>query len=206
VERVKTWLAGKGIGSLSDEETARAIMRALKSGKTADEFSPRLLDTSRGYDDSSWRQNDDSDLGDAAEESGQVISRYNLTKVRVLNPTKIEQFETLPYGQFRKFPRDRLAGHELLQNAWLRQHGYGGRAFPRNPALALPQKFHVGFVTPMLAGLGLHYRINLANMTAEENILFNAEILRRLNVPHAAIEQAVNASLQYAKTLSKTRP
>ena len=118
----------------------------------------------------------------------------------------VDQFETLPYGQFRKFPRDRLAGHELLQNAWLRQLGYGGRAFPRNPALALPQKFHGGFVTLMLAGLGLHYRINLANMTAEENILFNAEILRRLNVPHAAIEQAVNASLQYAKTLSKTRP
>jgi hypothetical protein len=122
---------------------------------------------------------------------------------RLFNRLKLEQFETSPYGQFRKFPRDKLAGHELLQNAWLRKNGYGGPVFPQNPAMALPQKFHAGFVTPMQYEFGLHHRANLARMTAEENILFNAEILRRLNVPHAAIEQAVNASLQYAKTLSK---
>ena len=34
VERVKSWLAQRGIGSLTHEETARAIVRALRQGKT----------------------------------------------------------------------------------------------------------------------------------------------------------------------------
>ena len=40
VDSVKTWLARKGIGTLSDEETARAIMRAAKVRRTAEEFAP----------------------------------------------------------------------------------------------------------------------------------------------------------------------
>lgn len=67
VERVKGWLADKGIGELSDEQTARAIVRALKSGKTVDEPAHRLLDVSH---------NDD---GDFAEEDRHANPRYNLT-------------------------------------------------------------------------------------------------------------------------------
>jgi RHS repeat-associated protein len=118
----------------------------------------------------------------------------------------IEQFETVPYGQFRLFPGDTLAGHEMLQNAWLRINGYGGPTFPQNPAMALPQEFHAGAVTPMQAEMGLHDAANLAGMSAEENILANAEILRQLRVPEAAINQAVDAAMQYAQTLPKPCP
>jgi hypothetical protein len=92
VERVKGWLADKGIGELNDEETARAIVRALKSGKTATEISSRFLDVDRGSDDLGRARNSyghgdraapfdapQSEAGGSGEENADLSARYNLT-------------------------------------------------------------------------------------------------------------------------------
>lgn len=74
VERVKGWLASKGIGELSDEETARAIVRALKAGKTAGEIVPALAPKARGP-----FEIPDSATDEFTEENSNLAARYNLT-------------------------------------------------------------------------------------------------------------------------------
>src|SRR5439155_24047680 len=118
----------------------------------------------------------------------------------------LEQVEVAPYGQFHNFPGDNLAGHELLQNGWLRANGYGGPTFSRNPAMALPTEFHSQVIGPAQSAEGLHDAAALRAMSAEENIYRNAQILRNAQVPEAAVQQHIDAALEYYQNLTTPCP
>jgi hypothetical protein len=109
------------------------------------------------------------------------------------------------YGTYANRPRDRLAGHELLQNLWLEVKGFGLRlktdASRNNPAVALSQSEHAE-VGRQQGRLGLNLRSNLEGMSAEQNIEQNVLAMRRAGIPENVIQALRAESLRYAATLS----
>jgi hypothetical protein len=60
--------------------------------------------------------------------------------------SELRQYDLDTYGTFRSRPRDRLQGHEVLQQMWLPLHQRARRGRSEvsveNPALALPDAVH----------------------------------------------------------------
>jgi hypothetical protein len=120
-----------------------------------------------------------------------------------LRELDIERYGSFSGGKNRK--GDALAGHEVLQNAWLKQHGLAGRrgsgsASRDNPALAVGKELHDAIGARQRA-LGLNDPTRLRSMTARENIELNARALREAGVPDHAVQTIVNEAVSHARGL-----
>lgn len=108
------------------------------------------------------------------------------------------------YGAFSNRPQDKLAGHELLQNAWLEVKGFGKRLTSKesreNPAVALTQPEHTAVGREQIK-MGLFDQQKLAQMSAKQNIEANVEAMRRAKIPNYVIETFKKEALKYAETL-----
>jgi len=131
--------------------------------------------------------------------------------VSALQPgrTPLREFDIDRYGNFGAARRsaDQLAGHEMLQNAWLREHGHvatrgTGGVSRSNPAVALGQEMH-GQVGLEQRKLGLFDRSKLRGMGAEQNIRLNAQAMRNAGVPEHVVQTLQKEALQHASGLSK---
>ena len=109
------------------------------------------------------------------------------------------------YGSFANRPKDKLAGHELLQNLWLEVKGLGRRltsaASRDNPAVALNHAEHAE-VGRQQRALGLFDRSKLATMSAEQVIEANATAMQRAGIPNHVIETLKKEALRHASTLT----
>jgi RHS repeat-associated protein len=108
--------------------------------------------------------------------------RYTTNPVNWTDPLGLfDEYDIAPYGN-AGHARDGLDADELLQSAWLRHHGYGGRSSSlgrQNPAVALDPSFHKQ-VSAEQARQGLHDADTLVGQTAGQNIRANAQLRRDL--------------------------
>jgi hypothetical protein len=108
------------------------------------------------------------------------------------------------YGSYANRPKDKLAGHELLENLWLEVKGYGKRlasaASRDNPAVGLTHAEHAE-VGRQQRALGLYDRNKLAGMSAEQVIDANATAMQRAGIPQDVIETLKKEALRHAATL-----
>jgi hypothetical protein len=122
--------------------------------------------------------------------------------------TPLREFDIDLYKRFGgERTGDQLAGHEMLQNAWLKAHGHSGRRgvgqFSRNnPAVALSDDLHTR-VGVEQGKLGLNDPARLKTMGAGENINLNAEAMRNAGVPEAVVQTLQKEALKHAGTLSR---
>jgi RHS repeat-associated protein len=119
----------------------------------------------------------------------------------------LKEFDIERYGSFNIPSRsgDGLAGHEVLQNAWLEanrgaQRGKGAMS-RNNPAVALTDDLHDA-VTAEQRALGLLDKNRLRGMSAADNIALNAEAMRRAEVPEHVIQAITKEATDYAASLS----
>jgi hypothetical protein len=118
----------------------------------------------------------------------------------------LKKFEVDKYGRFNAACRvgDDLCGHEVLQNSWLREHGYAARrgadASRDNPAIDQPLHDRIAVEQRKL---GLFERERLARMSAEENIDLNAQALRAAGVPEPSVKAVVEEARRYAASLPR---
>jgi len=142
----------------------------------------------------------------AAEGSGGGDGEGAASRPSKLAPLK--QFEIDKYSRFSAGCRvgDELCGHEVLQNSWLREHGFASRrgadASRDNPAIAVDRPLHDRIAVEQ-RNLGLFDKENVANMSAERNIELNAQAMRAAGVPEPAIQAAVKEALRYAASLAR---
>jgi RHS repeat-associated protein len=128
--------------------------------------------------------------------------------VSELKEFDFDRLGTISQGLYRA--RDKLAGHEVLQNLWLKlkynvERGVG-EISRDNPAIAVSHKVHTAIGNEQRA-LGLFDEAKVAKMTAEENINLNAEAMRRTGlVPPDVINQVTKQALEHAKTLPPPPP
>jgi hypothetical protein len=120
---------------------------------------------------------------------------------------RLRQYDMDHYGTFSNRPRDKLAGHELLQNKWLNLRGLADRRAKgdysrRNPAVALGNEMHKR-VGREQRRLGLFDKRKLERMSARENIELNAEAMKRAGVPDYVIETLKRDALRHAATLPR---
>jgi hypothetical protein len=115
------------------------------------------------------------------------------------------------YGNFGQGHRkgDQLAGHEVLQNAWLKQQGLlkqrgVGAASRDNPALAVGERLHKA-IGAKQRELGLNDPSRLRAMSARENIDLNARALREAGVPEHAVQTIVKEAIGHARGLGVYR-
>jgi hypothetical protein len=106
------------------------------------------------------------------------------------------------YGSYTNRPGDHLAGHEVLQNAWLQVRGHATRlhgAISRdNPAVALSQREHQAVDLAQRA-LGLFDHSRLAQMTAQQVIDANAQAMRNARIPEHVIQTIKAAAERHAR-------
>ncbi|HYL99488.1 MAG TPA: hypothetical protein VEZ90_11075, partial [Blastocatellia bacterium] len=140
----------------------------------------------------------DSKLGQMAEDFGPTEPPLEPGR------TPLREFDIDRYGTFKAGPRvgDQLEGHEMLQNAWLKENGYilrrgSGPISTENPAVALGETLHKA-VGREQGGLGLFTRGSLRSMSPFENIQLNAEAMRRAGVPEHVIRALVKEAVEHA--------
>ena len=123
--------------------------------------------------------------------------------VSQLKEFDIDRYGTISQGVERS--GDKLAGHELLQNFWLKvkynvERGIGTLSRD-NPSVAVSKEVHAAIGEEQRA-LGLFDEAKVANMTAEQNINLNALAMRRAGgVPEYVINQLKEQALEHANTL-----
>jgi hypothetical protein len=123
-------------------------------------------------------------------------------------PSPLKQYDIEKVGRFNIECRrlDDLCGHEMLQNAWLKAHGYitkrTGPISQGNPAVALDPETHLRVNQEQLR-LGLHNPNKLATMSAAENIQLNAEAMRAAGIPEHVIQQLAKEAAAYAASLAR---
>jgi hypothetical protein len=110
--------------------------------------------------------------------------------------------DTMRYGDFRKFPGDKIEGHELLQNSKLDQMGQGrGSMKADNPALALSQQDHKA-ISRAQAKAGLHDRSKVGAMSPLQNVRENVKLVKKAEiVTRSQLAGAANAARKHAKKL-----
>lgn len=138
--------------------------------------------------------------------SGQVPEEVPL----VPGKSVLREFDIDKYGTFTNRPGDRLAGHEMLQNAWMKAKGYikghgTGSASRENPAVAMSRDVHTA-VGREQAKLGLHDPKKLVNQTALENIELNARAMRNAGVPEPVIQALKTEALKHAANVTGSSP
>ena len=113
-----------------------------------------------------------------------------------------------PYGLFKDYPGDKLAGHEVLQHAWLKVHGLVegargvGAVSANNPAVALGKKMHAKVYEEQKL-LGLFDRKVLRTLSDRQVIQRNALAMKRAGVPQDVIGQLQKEAVKHAATLPK---
>lgn len=122
-----------------------------------------------------------------------------------LRPGKsgLGQYGIDKYGSYANRPKDKLAGHELLQNLWLEVKGFGRRlttsASRENPAVALTHAEHAEIGRQQIK-LGL-VRRNMEGMTAAQNIELNVQAMKNAGIPGHVIETLKHEALRHAAAL-----
>jgi len=106
------------------------------------------------------------------------------------------------YADFAKFVGDDLVGHEMVQNAWLKAHGYLD-AKPRNPSVALPTDYHRNTVNPLQKEAGLWNPANLAKQTPTQNIRANIEVLKKANLDRDVIAKQAKLARKFVRSLKR---
>ena len=123
-------------------------------------------------------------------------------------PPPLKQYDIDRMGRFNIPCRtgDGLCGHEMLQFAWIRAHGYAAQRYmsaaQRNPAIALDPKTHHRVGNEQIR-LGLHDDKRLAVMSAEENIRLNAQAMRAAGIPEHVIREFAKEVTAYAASLAR---
>ena len=118
------------------------------------------------------------------------------------------EFDIDRYGNFnsKENAHDDLAGHELLQNAWLKANGQAtkrgtGSASRNNPAMALGDEIHKA-VGAEQQTLGLFNAANLKTQSAIDNIALNAEaMVNSGRVPITCIQNLAAQAVQHGQNL-----
>jgi hypothetical protein len=116
------------------------------------------------------------------------------------------EFDVNRYGNFRKAPGDKLAGHEMLQNAWLRAKGLAtgrsGSLVAGNPAMALGDAIHSAVGTQQsLLGL-FNGPAAMNGMSALKNIALNAKAMFRTGqIPRESIVDQLRQAIAYGKSI-----
>ncbi len=119
----------------------------------------------------------------------------------------LTEYNVYDYGEFNKSGRegDGLAGHELLQNSWLKANGHTeGRASSTggdNPAIALGDTDH-GLIYEEQKKLDLFKRSS-RNLTAQDIIDKNLQAMRNANangakIPEGKIKQLERETRKWA--------
>ena len=107
--------------------------------------------------------------------------------------------QTRAYGEFKDFPGDGLVGHEMLQNAKLKQMGVDSAAKKTNPALALTSEQHKE-VTKLQRKAGLHNPANLAKQTPAQNVRANVKVTKEADVvSRSDLAEAAKKAREQAK-------
>jgi hypothetical protein len=124
------------------------------------------------------------------------------SRFTALNEGDIER-----YGAFNTPARsgDQLAGHEVLQNAWLKRTGLSqrrgtGPVSRGNPSLAVSEDLHLR-ISAGQQQLGLNDPQRLAQMTDQEVIDENVRALEQAGVERSQIEMMRREATQYAAEL-----
>jgi hypothetical protein len=119
----------------------------------------------------------------------------------------LKEWDIDEYGFFSADPRqgDGLAGHEVLQNAWLKANGYiekrgVGWISRGNPAIAVSKKVHLRIGMEQ-EKLGLFDPAQLVGMTPRRNIELNIQALKNAGAPGEVIFEIKQRALKYAKEL-----
>ena len=115
--------------------------------------------------------------------------------------TALVEFQIDDYGRFNYKERsgDGFDGHEIVQNAWLEEHGLLTLK-SQNPALALNESNH-NYVTTAQRRMGLFNRATLRELTARQIIDRNIIALKIANTSGASIpESAIDAAEAAANT------
>jgi RHS repeat-associated protein len=117
----------------------------------------------------------------------------------------IVQWAIRPYADYARFPGDNLVGHEMVQNAWLKHHGYADYR-GQNPSVAVPTDFHQKTVNPLQRQAGLWNPANLARQTANQNIQSNIDVLKKAGVSRDIIAKQARAARAFVRSLPKSLP
>ena len=126
-------------------------------------------------------------------------------RLRPLQPgrSELREYDLDTYGTFRNRPRDRLQGHEVLQQMWLRLHrgAQRGRSgiSAQNPALALPDAVHRR-VTELQRLHGLFSEARVRQMSWIQNAAMNLRILRGAGVPPDVVATLGREVQRHART------
>jgi RHS repeat-associated protein len=121
---------------------------------------------------------------------------------------RLKQFDIDYYGNFNTPGRrgDKLIGHELLQNAWLKAKGltkgHGVDDISKlNPAVAVTKPMHTK-INKLQRQYGLWNPKRLAEMKADEVIDLNVRILREVGIPEEVIQVLLREARSHARTVS----
>ncbi len=118
-----------------------------------------------------------------------------------LSKTYVQENEVLPFNDFRKKSKvgDNLEGHEVLQNAILKQKGLTNKrldtdASKKNPVIALNKDVHTKINKSQIEK-------GTKDMSVKESINVNSKILIDNGVPKASVDKIKADSIQHAKDL-----
>ncbi len=117
----------------------------------------------------------------------------------------LKEYHIDKYSTYPNRPGDKLAGHEMLQNAWINLKVKGssrgvGEASRSNPAVALSKEMHDA-VGREQRKLGLFEESKLKKMTYQENIALNERAMQNAGVPQDVIQVLKSEALRHAATL-----
>ncbi|MCI8777343.1 MAG: hypothetical protein HFK00_08170 [Oscillospiraceae bacterium] len=102
---------------------------------------------------------------------------------------------------------DGIEGHELIQNSWLKKHGYitkrGSGISRYNPSIGLTEADHK-VVTKLQREAGMFKKSYLKNTSFKQHVNDNVKILQKAGVPQKKISQLKKQSLSFAKKYKVT--
>ena len=105
------------------------------------------------------------------------------------------EYDVDEYGRFnnRKNAGDGIDGHEVIQNAWLQEHGYtterGAGISRKNIAVGLKPEQHT-LVNKLQRELGMYDTNYLKNVSWKQNLMDNLNILHQVGIPQEVIDKA----------------
>jgi len=110
--------------------------------------------------------------------------------------TALVEFQIDDYGTFNSGVRrgDKYQGHEIIQNAWMKAHGYSAGhgldpASKENPAIAVDKATHK-ILGRIQGQFGLNNPTTLANLSSKQIIDMNIDAMRWANAQGASIPEA----------------
>ena len=149
---------------------------------------------------------------------GEYVAVYNF-EVADFHTYFVSDYDVLVHNkckhdidQYSKFNAksevgDGIEGHELIQNAWLKKHGYitrrGSGISRYNPSIGLTEADHK-VVTKLQREAGMFKESYLKNTSFKQHVNDNVKILQKTGVPQKKISQLKKQSLSFAKKYKVT--